>query len=227
MIDDRILKMLSLDKLNKIKSLKVLIVGVGGVGSYALEALVRSGVLNIIVIDGDKVDSSNLNRQNIALKSCINKSKVDVAKNRMLDIRDDLNITCIDKFLMPDDVEEVLNNLDFDYIIDACDTVTVKASLISYAKKYNKKIITSLGTGNRLDPTMLSITKLNKSYNDPLGNSLRNILRDKNIDLKVDVLWSKELPIKTKDRTPGSMMFVPSSAGILIASYIIRKEIDL
>lgn len=226
MIDDRILKILSKEDFKKIQNLKILIVGVGGVGGYALEALVRSGVKNITIIDKDKIDESNLNRQIISLNSNISKSKVEEAKKRCLDIRHDINIFAKECFLTEENLVEVIGNKEYNYIVDACDTVTVKAALISYANKNNINIISCLGTGNRLNPEELTITRLDKTYNDPLGKALRKILRDRKENIKVSVLWSKELPIKTSDRTPGSMVFVPASAGLLIASYIIRKEIN-
>lgn len=224
MIDDRILKVISKDEFDRIQKLNVLIVGVGGVGGYALEALVRSGVLNITIIDKDKIDESNLNRQIIALKSNISKSKVEEAKKRALDIRDNVNINAIELFLSKDNLEETLNNQKYDYIVDACDNVTVKVELILYALKNNIKIISCLGTGNRFNPEEIKITTLDKTYNDPLGKVMRKLLKEKKVKDKITVLWSKELPIKTGDRTPGSMIFVPASAGLLIASYIIRKE---
>jgi len=226
MIDDRILKIISLDSFKKIQNLNILIVGVGGVGGYALEALVRSGVLNITIIDKDKIDESNLNRQIISLKSNINKSKVEEAKKRAIDIRENININAIELFLTKDNLCTTLNNQKYDYIIDACDNVTVKVELILYAIKNNIKIISCLGTGNRFNPEELKITTLDKTYNDPLGKVMRKLLKDRGIKNKVTVLWSKELPVKTGDRTPGSMIFVPASAGLLIASYIIRKEIE-
>ena len=224
MIDDRILKVISKDEFDRIQKLNVLIVGVGGVGGYALEALVRSGVLNITIIDKDKIDESNLNRQIIALKSNISKSKVEEAKKRALDIRDNVNTNAIELFLSKDNLEETLNNQKYDYIVDACDNVTVKVELILYALKNNIKIISCLGTGNRFNPEEIKITTLDKTYNDPLGKVMRKLLKEKKVKDKITVLWSKELPIKTGDRTPGSMIFVPASAGLLIASYIIRKE---
>lgn len=225
MIDDRILKIIPKEKLDKIQNLNILIVGVGGVGGYALEALVRTGVKNLTIIDKDKIDETNLNRQIIALSSNILKSKVEEAKKRMLDIRSDLNIIAIEEFLTKENLREVINNKKYDYIIDACDNVTVKLELIKYAQENNIRIITSLGTGNRLNPEELTITTLNKTYNDPLGKVLRKLVKDNKLKTNTTVLWSKEVPIKIKDRTPGSIMFVPASAGILIASYIIRKEI--
>lgn len=223
---DRILKILPKEDLDKIKNLNVLVVGVGGVGGYALEALVRSGVGNITIIDKDNVDESNLNRQIISLNNNIGKSKVEVALDRTLSINKDLNIKGIETFLTKDNLEAVLDGLSIDYIIDACDTVTTKIELIKYAKEHNINIITCLGTGNRLNPEELTITTLDKTYNDPLGKVLRRELKDLKVKGKVTVCWSKELPIKIKDRTPGSMVFVPASAGLLISSYIIRKAIN-
>ena len=225
MIDDRILKIIDKETLNKIQNLNVLIVGVGGVGGYALESLVRTGIKNITIIDKDTIDESNLNRQIIALKSNIGKEKVDEAKKRMFDIRDNINIKAISLFLTKDNLNETLNGEKYDYIIDACDNVTVKLELIRYAEKNNIEIITSLGTGNRLNPEELKITTLDKTFNDPLGKILRKLVKDNKLNKKTTCLWSKELPIKTSDRTPGSLMFVPASAGILISSYIIRKEL--
>ena len=226
MIDDRILKIIPEEKLDAIQNLKVLIVGVGGVGGYVLESLVRTGIKNITIIDKDKIDESNLNRQIIALKSNINKSKVEEAKKRALDIRNDININTYELFLDKNNLVSTLDENKYDYIIDACDNVTVKLELIKYAQENNIELISSLGTGNRLNPEELKITTLDKTYNDPLGKVLRKLVKDNNLNKKVTVLWSKEIPIKTLDRTPGSLMFVPASAGILIASYIIRKELN-
>ncbi len=226
MIDDRILKIIPKEKLDVIQNLKVLIIGVGGVGGYALESLVRTGIKNITIIDKDKIDESNLNRQIIALKSNINKSKVEEAKKRALDIRSNINIKTYELFLDKNNLVSTLDENKYDYIIDACDNVTVKLELIKYAQKNNIELISSLGTGNRLNPEELKITTLDKTYNDPLGKVLRKLVKDNNLNKKVTVLWSKEIPIKTLDRTPGSLMFVPASAGILIASYIIRKELN-
>lgn len=227
MIDDRILKIISKDAFDKIQKLKILIVGVGGVGGYTLEALVRSGVLDITIIDKDKIEESNLNRQIISLNSNINESKVEEAKKRALNIRNDARINAIQDFLTCDNLSDILDKYQYDYIVDACDTVTTKIALIGYAIKNNIKIISCLGTGNRFKPEELKVTTLDKTYNDPLGKVMRKILKDKGIKNKVTVLWSKELPVKTGDRTPGSMVFVPASAGILIASYIIRKELNI
>ncbi|MBO4601301.1 MAG: ThiF family adenylyltransferase [Bacilli bacterium] len=226
MMYDRILKIISKEAFDKIQKLNILIVGVGGVGGYALEALVRSGVLNITIIDKDKIDESNLNRQIISLNCNINKSKVEEAKNRALNINNNANINAIEIFLTKENLNDTLNGNKYDYIIDACDNVTAKVELIYYAIKNNINIITCLGTGNRFNPEELKITTLDKTYNDPLGKVMRKLLKERGIKNKIVVAWSKELPVKTSERTPGSLIFVPASAGLLIASYIIRKEIN-
>lgn len=225
-MDERILKILSKEDLDKIKNLSILIVGVGGVGGYALEALVRSSVKNIIIIDKDTIDETNLNRQIIALNNNIGKSKVDEAQNRCFNINNDINIKVIETFLNKDNLKAILDEFNIDYIIDACDTVSTKIELIKYAKDNNIDIISCLGTGNRLNPEDLTITTLDKTYNDPLGKVLRKELKNEKINEKITVCWSKELPIKIKDRAPGSMIFVPASAGLLISSYIIRETIS-
>lgn len=225
-MDERILKILSKEDLDKIKNLSILIVGVGGVGGYALEALVRSSVKNIIIIDKDTIDETNLNRQIIALNNNIGKSKVDEAQDRCFNINKDINIKVIETFLNKDNLKAILDEFNIDYIIDACDTVSTKIELIKYAKDNNIDIISCLGTGNRLNPEDLTITTLDRTYNDPLGKVLRKELKNEKINGKITVCWSKELPIKIKDRAPGSMIFVPASAGLLISSYIIRETIN-
>ncbi len=222
---DRLIKIIGEEKFSRIKNSKILIVGIGGVGGYALESLVRSGVEDITIVDGDLVDETNLNRQIIALQSTINKPKVDVAKNRALDINPNLNITTINLFIDKDNIE-LLFNKNYDYIIDACDTITTKILLIKYALEKNIKIISCMGTGNRLDPTKISITRLDKTNNDPLAKIMRKLLKENNITLKIPVVWSSELPINITDRTPGSCIVVPMSAGTALASYIISDIIE-
>lgn len=225
---DRLKLIADEELLIKFRNTKVLLVGVGGVGGYALECLVRSGFTNITIIDHDIVDQSNLNRQIIALHSNLSNKKVEVAKKRALDINPNANLKIIDDFLLPENINYLLKD-KYDYIIDACDTITAKIELIKYANIHNIKLISSMGTGNRYDSTKLSITKLNKTYNDPLAKNLRRILKEKNIRINPTVVWSSELPIKTHNRTPGSIILVPMQAGNLCASYIIndiKKELS-
>jgi tRNA A37 threonylcarbamoyladenosine dehydratase len=198
----------------------VLLVGVGGVGGYALESMVRIGLKNITIIDNDIVDLTNLNRQIISLHSNIGLLKVDVAEKRALDINPNINLKKIDTFITKDNIDTMFNE-KYDYIIDACDTVTTKVELIKKAQEKNIKIISIMGTGNRLNPTMLEITDVFKTNYDPLAKVMRKLLRDNNI-IKADVITSKEIPIKTGTSTPGSTSLVPSVAGIYATYYIVK-----
>ncbi|MBQ9834634.1 MAG: tRNA threonylcarbamoyladenosine dehydratase [Bacilli bacterium] len=218
------------DKLNKLISEKhfkivqnthVLLVGIGGVGGYAFEALVRSGIGKITIIDHDVIDITNLNRQIITNQGNINQKKIAEAKKRALEINPGCEIITHDLFLDESNIDEIFKD-KFDYIIDACDTITTKVLLVKKAQELNIKLISCMGTGNRLDPSKVMITKLNKTYNDPLAKVMRKLLKDNNLKTKINVVWSSELPIKTGDRKPSSIILVPSVAGINAASYIIN-----
>ena len=217
-------KLVGTDALNYLSTKTVLVLGVGGVGGYVVEGLVRSGVGRIIVIDKDVVDETNLNRQIIALESTIGEKKVDVIEKRIKDINSSVVVQKLDKFIDKDNLDEIFQ-YDFDYLVDACDTVSTKLAIIDRCLQEKRKFISSMGTGNKLDPSMLEIVDIRKTVNDPLARIVRKHIKDKKINDKVMVLSSKELPIKTGDRTPGSSSFVPSSAGLLIASYIVRQFI--
>lgn len=222
---DRFKKLISEDSFENISSKTVLVVGVGGVGGYVVEALVRSGIGKIIIVDGDVVDETNINRQIIALSSTVGQSKVDVFERRIKDINEKCEVIKINKFIDASNTD-ILFDYEFDYLVDACDTVSTKLALIDRCILAKRKFISSMGTGNKLDPSMLEIVDVRKTVNDPLARIVRKHVKDKKINDKVLVLSSKELPIKTGDRTPGSTSFVPSSAGLLIASYIIRTFIN-
>ena len=218
-------KIVGSDNLDLLQNKSVLILGIGGVGGYVAEALARSNIGTLILVDFDIVDETNINRQIIALKSTIGKKKVDVLEKRIKDINENCNVIKIDKFI--DDKNLVdLFEYDIDYFVDACDTMTTKKKVIDECLKRKINFITSMGTGNKLDPSKLVITDIRKTVNDPLARILRKYIKDNKINSKITVLSSTELPIKTGDRTPGSTSFVPSSAGLLIASYIIRKFIN-
>ena len=222
---DRFKKLISEESFENISSKTVLVVGVGGVGGYVVEALVRSGIGKIIIVDGDMVDETNINRQIIALSSTVGQSKVDVFEKRIKDINEKCEVIKINKFIDASNID-ILFDYEFDYLVDACDTVSTKLALIDRCILERRKFISSMGTGNKLDPSMLEIVDVRKTVNDPLARIVRKHVKDKRINDKVLVLSSRELPIKTGDRTPGSTSFVPSSAGLLIASYIIRTFIN-
>lgn len=221
----RLEKVIGKDNLNNLHDKSVLVLGIGGVGGYVIEALARSGIGTLILVDYDIVDESNINRQIIALNSTIGKKKVDVLEERVKDINSGCNVIKIDKFIDKDNFLELFD-YDIDYFVDACDTVTTKKEVIKECLKRNIPFISSMGTGNKLDPSKLEITDIRKTNNDPLARIIRKFVKDEKINKKVMVLTSTELPVKTGDRTPGSTAFVPSSAGLLIASYIVRSFIE-
>ena len=221
----RLEKVIGSDNVNDLSKKSVLVLGVGGVGGYVVEALARSNIGTLILVDYDKVEESNINRQIIALNSTIGRSKVDVLEERIKDINSGCKVIKIDKFIDNNNFNELFDN-NIDYFVDACDTVLVKKLVIKECLKRNIPFISSMGTGNKLDPSKLEIIDIRKTVNDPLARLIRKFVKDEKINKKVMVLSSKELPIKTGERTPGSTAFVPSSAGLLIASYIVRSCID-
>lgn len=222
---DRLEKIIGSNNINKIKEITVMVIGIGGVGGYVVEGLVRSGISNIILIDHDIVDVTNKNRQIIALSSTIGGKKVDVMKERILDINDECKIEALDIFLDDNNTEEIIKKYHPDYIVDACDTITAKKQIISSCLKYDIKFISSMGTGNKLDPTKLKVSDIRKTSYDPLAKIIRKWVKDEKIIGKIPVLWSDEESIETHDRTPGSTSFVPSTAGLIIAGHIINDII--
>lgn len=221
---DRLELLIGIDNINKIKNKTVAVIGLGGVGGYVVESLIRNGIENIIIIDNDKVDITNKNRQIIALDSTLNKPKVEVFKDRILSINKNCNVITLNMFLLDDNKEELFK-YNIDYLVDACDTVKTKLMLIKECSNRNIKIISSMGTGNKLDPKKLEITTLKKTNYDPLAKVIRYESKKMNITKDIVVLSSTEEPIKTNDRTPGSYSVVPNTAGILIADYIIKDII--
>lgn len=221
----RLEKLIGEEKLINLSKKSVLILGVGGVGGYVAESLARSGIGTLILVDFDIIDESNINRQIIALDSTIGLKKVDVLEKRIKEINSDINVIKIDKFIDSENYT-LLFDYEIDYFVDACDTVSTKKSVIKYCLDNNINFITSMGTGNKFDPSKLEIVDIRKTVNDPLARIIRKFVKDLKTNKKVMVCTSSELPIKTGDRTPGSTAFVPSSAGLLIGSYIIRHFID-
>lgn len=182
------------DNVEKLHKSKVAIFGVGGVGSFVCEGLARAGVENFVIVDHDRVDITNLNRQIIALHSTIDKFKVDVIKERILDINPKCNVTTFKEFFSPESSHEMIDN-SIDYIVDAVDTVTAKIELIVTANKLGIPIISAMGTGNKLDPTQFEVTDIYKTEMCPLAKVLRKELRKRGIP-KLKVVYSKEQPIK-------------------------------
>ena len=207
----------------KLQSKTILLCGVGGVGSYVFESLIRMGVGTIIIVDHDVVSLSNINRQIIATHSTVGRLKVDVAKDRALDINPNIKIITHNLFISNENIDLIMNN-KMDYIIDAIDTVSAKLLLIEKAIERNIPIISSMGTGNKLDPTKLKITDISKTEYCPLAKVMRNELRKRNIK-HLTVLTSTEVPIKlnTDDsKLIGSVSYVPSVGGLLISSKVIN-----
>ena len=229
--------------IEKLKKSKVAIFGIGGVGSYVLEGCVRAGIGNFILVDDDKICLTNLNRQIIATRKTVGKPKVEVAKERILEINHDANVEIYQEFFMPDS-KEILDK-SVDYIIDAVDTVTAKIELVVRANKLNIPIISSMGTGNKLDPTRFEVTDIYKTSICPLAKVMRKELRARGIK-GLKVIYSKEEPIKQKEtpeiscknncicppgtkrkctarnQVPASISFVPSVAGLIIAGEVIK-----
>lgn len=221
------------ENINKLKNAKVAIFGIGGVGSYVVEGLARAGVGTLVLVDNDEVSVSNINRQIIATHKTIGKPKIEVAKERILEINPDAKVEIYKEFFEPTSRE--IFNESFDYIIDAIDTVTGKIELVIRANKCSVPIISCMGTGNKLDPTKFEITDINKTSVCPLAKVMRKELRTRGIK-KLKVLYSKEEPIKFKDnqgndndesrkKFPGSISFVPSVAGLIIAGEVIKDII--
>ena len=223
---DRTISLIGLDNYNKIKNSNILVLGIGGVGGYATEALIRSGIENITIVDYDKVDISNINRQIIALNNNIGNNKTDEWEKRILSINKNVKVTKINDKISSDNINILFNN-NYDFIIDACDTVIVKKLLIKECKKRNINLITVCGMGKKLNPTLVKICDIRDTSYDPLAKSLRKYVKDENIKGKVMCVFSYEKPITNNNsKVISSMMMVPASAGILASSYVIDKIIN-
>lgn len=213
------------DNLNKLNKAKVAIFGIGGVGSYVVEALARSGVGNFVLIDNDVINISNINRQLIATYDTIGSLKVEVAKQRILSINPNATVTTFSEFFMPGN-NSILDQT-ITYIVDAIDTITAKIELVMQSQELNIPIISSMGTGNKLNPNIFEITDIYKTQMCPLAKVMRKELKARNIK-HLKVLYSKEKPIKNNITEksgkviPGSIAFVPSVAGLLIAGEVIK-----
>lgn len=218
------------ENINKLKNAKVAVFGIGGVGSYVVEGLARAGIGNFLLIDNDDVSLTNLNRQLIATKDTIGKAKVEVAKDRILSINPNANVEVLKEFFLPES-KEILDK-SISYIVDAVDTVTAKIEIVLRANKLNIPVISCMGTGNKLDPTKFEVTDIFKTSVCPLAKVMRKELKQRGIK-KLKVLYSKEEPMKVnvtledglKKHVPGSISFVPSVAGLIIAGEVIKDII--
>ncbi|MBQ4119600.1 MAG: tRNA threonylcarbamoyladenosine dehydratase [Clostridia bacterium] len=211
--------------LKKLQNARVAVFGIGGVGGYVVEALARAGIGNIDIVDNDIVSITNINRQIIATHSGLGKPKTEVMKARILDINPDANIKIFNTFFMPENSAEFDFEI-YDYIVDAVDTVTAKIELVLKAQGTNTPIISCMGTGNKLDPTAFQVSDIYKTSVCPLAKVMRYELKKRGVK-KLKVVYSKEQPIKNNsNRTPASISFVPSSAGLIIASEVIKDILN-
>lgn len=182
--------------INKLNNAKVAIFGIGGVGSFVVEALVRAGIGSFVLIDNDKISITNLNRQIIATKNTIGKYKIDVAKERILEINPGAKVEVYKEFFLPNSKTNIIKT-DLSYVVDCVDTVTAKIEIITKCNEYNVPVISSMGTGNKLDPLKFEITDIYDTSVCPLAKVMRKELKKRNVD-KLKVLYSKEEPIKTE-----------------------------
>ena len=211
------------DKINLIKSKRIVVLGLGGVGSYALEALIRCGVEDIIIVDADIIDISNLNRQLMTNQNNIGESKVDILESRIKSINPNARVTKIKEFITPDNIDLIFD-LKPDYIIDAIDYVKTKKILIQECLKRKVKFIVSTGMGNKKDASKVKITDLSKTSYDKIAKELRLFVKKEKIKGKIPVVFSDETPKTSKD-VIASIVFVPAVAGMLCANYVINDII--
>jgi len=217
------------DGIDKLLSKKVVVVGIGGVGSFAAEALARSAIGTIVLVDKDIVDITNINRQILALHSTIGKNKVDVMKERLLDINPKLNVKTYHLYLDQSNLHKIIEEKP-DYIIDAIDSLDSKVSLILAANQANIPIISSMGMANKWDPTRIEVTDIAKTHTDPVAKILRKELKNAGFMNKLKVVFSSELPLKQPlsqgKKVPASNAFVPPVAGIILANTVVRELLN-
>lgn len=230
MIYQRTQLLIGNEAVEKLKNSKVMIFGIGGVGSYAAEAIARAGVGEMILVDKDTVSESNINRQLIALKTTVGKAKVEVMKNRIAEINPDIKVTAIEKFCLPDNIDEFFEG-KVDYVIDAVDTVSAKLAIAVKCKEQGISVISAMGAGNKLNPQDFCVADIYKTEVCPLCRVMRRELKKRGID-SLKVVYSKEEPIKNDEidfesgkSIPGSISFVPSAMGLIIAGEAIKDLI--
>ena len=217
---DRLKLLIDIDKLkNKI----ILVIGLGGVGGHAFESLIRTGIENIIVIDNDKIDITNLNRQALARQNTIGQYKTDITKKLADNINPNANIKTYQIFLDKNNIDEVFSN-KIDFVIDAVDTIETKKLIIKTCLKEKIPFISVMGTGNKMHPELLEISDIRKTEYDPIAKIIRKMVKEAKIKEKIPVIYSKEKPI-IKGKV-GSSAFVPSTAGLIAASYVVNKILE-
>lgn len=217
----RTISLIGEEKFNKIKNKTIVVLGLGGVGSYALEALARSGVNHLVIIDADKIDVSNLNRQLMTNIHNVGKYKTDVLEERIKNINPSCKIDQIKEFITPENLDLIFD-FNPDFIIDAIDTLKTKKALIKECLMRKIKFISSTGMGNKLDATKVTITDLSKTSYDKIAKELRIFVKKEKIKGKIPVVFSDEKPIETND-VIASIVFVPATAGLLCANYVINE----
>lgn len=227
---ERTERLIGKECINKLKKAHVAVFGIGGVGSYSAEAFARSGIGEMDIFDSDIIDITNINRQIIALSSTVGKNKVDVEKERILDINPAARVNAYKVFLNPEVINEI-NFCEYDYVVDAIDNVTAKVSICEAAAKNNIPVISAMGAGNRLDPTEFEIAPIEKTSGCPLARVMRTELRKRGIT-NVKAVFSRQPALKTsafsenRRAVPASIAYVPSVMGLLIAKEVICDIIN-
>lgn len=217
-------RVLGTEAVNKLKKSRVLVFGIGGVGGHAVEALARAGVGCIGIVDKDTVEESNINRQLVATTKTIGRLKTEVMAERIHDINPDIVVKEYPFFFLPETATEI-DFTEYDYVIDAVDNVTAKIIIVVKCDALGIPVISSMGTGNKIDPTAFEVADLYKTSVCPLAKVMRKELKDRGIG-KLKVVYSKEQPIGDKERTPGSVSFVPPVAGMILAGEVIKDLTD-
>lgn len=223
---DRTEILIGKENIKKLENAHIAVFGVGGVGSYSVEALVRAGIGEITIVDADNVDETNINRQLLATREVVGQAKVDVLEKRILSINPQIKVHKVCDFYTPENREKFFV-YNYDYVVDAIDSLSSKIDLIKYCYDNKVKIISSMGTANKLEPLKLKVADIKKTSVCPLAKIIRKKAKELGIE-KLKVVYSEELPIKNESTTTlGSISFVPSVAGLIIASEVIRDIIDL
>lgn len=230
---DRTERLLGTSAMEKLQHSHVAVFGIGGVGGHAVDALVRSGIGEITIVDSDEVAESNINRQLIATTKTVGRKKVEVMREHLLEINPEVKVHTYDCFFLPE-TKSQFNFYSFDYVIDAVDTVTAKLALVEACQEYGVPIVSSMGAGNKLDPTAFEVTDIYKTSVCPLAKVMRKELKARGIK-HLKVVYSKEIPLepietedfvsdekRTRRATPGSIAFVPSVTGLILAGEVVK-----